>query len=178
MFNYDSNATTIHIIDGQNISSIQQHLSNNDTDNYNPCLPLPFTVNTAITITFNNTNISDFEQWYPMKICEQLQILYRNEYFFDSKTSSITINNLRISDYNLSENLIKGLIRVSDDSSSLTCNQCRFTNISANEKSLNTAKFRMIFENSEFINIQTSYRLFEIEESKLWYFSGATSIFV
>ena len=69
------------IVDGQSISDIKAYKKADNTNQWNPCLPMPFNYAT-VTINFTST----FRDWYPLQICdyENNSVYYRNEYLFDT----------------------------------------------------------------------------------------------
>ena len=84
----------VFVIDGQNPSEILYHQQFNTL--WDPCIPVWFYPDRAISITFNSTNIQKLEDWYPIQICSQLSsVTYGNDYFFDGG-KSMKINNLII----------------------------------------------------------------------------------
>ena len=63
---------TIHInvIDGQNKTEISKYKELNNTNNWNPCLPMPFIIIATVSITFLSNNHSIWRDWYPFRICD------------------------------------------------------------------------------------------------------------
>ena len=94
---------TIYIIDGQNITQIKQYMQLNNTNNWNPCIPMPFDNSIDIILIFNK--YSNFRDWYPLQICDFPNnfVNYKNEYLFDGGYFLI-INNLNINNYVINDN--------------------------------------------------------------------------
>ena len=143
---------TIYVIDGQNQSEIQRHLIMDDTNGYDPCLPLPFINSRDITIEFDSTQITNMNQWLPINICNGSYYLYHNDFLFDGGKSLI-INNLIITNYSNYP-----FIRSIDYfDASITCNYCIFKNIyTQSSDSLIDSRSSIYLSNTEFINIQVS----------------------
>ena len=90
----------IYIIDGQNITQIKDYQQMNNTNKWNPCIPMPFAENKQISIIFADNGYNSFRKWYPLQICDfpNSFVNYRNEYLFDGGEYLI-INNLNIQNY-------------------------------------------------------------------------------
>eukprot|EP01084_Bolivina_argentea_P153048 266876_1 len=154
----------IYIIDGQNTLLISWYHDFYETNPnifpIHPCLLSPIRMNLDLIVTFDDV-IVDFTDWYP-DVCNQYQnIQYENQYMFHGG-KSLTLNNLIIQDYYLSNDtqyktypFIKnyGI----DYNSSIICNNCNFVNIIS---SMNIALFDTMssiqFINTQFINITAS----------------------
>ena len=131
----------------------------NDTDNYNPCLPILFTAEQDITITFDADNINDLSDWYPKELCQNQT--YVNQYMFDG-AGSLTITNLIINDYTIRDDSY-ALIRTSNENYNATvkCIDCRFRNIETtsgvDRSALLYTYSNIILIGSEFVNISISH---------------------
>eukprot|EP01084_Bolivina_argentea_P281231 481144_1 len=120
----------INLIDGQNETEIINYNTLNNTNGFNPCLPIPFSSNKSIIITFNQTKITEFNQWFPKTICDFVNDnkTYLNKYMFDGG-HYLTINNLIIQNYTLKNNL-NGFITSSNwFNATIKCDNCLFINI-------------------------------------------------
>ena len=67
----------IYVIDGQNIIQIELYHESNNTNNWNPCIPIPFDALKSVTITFDE-QITSINDWYPSTIHCQTTIDYNN----------------------------------------------------------------------------------------------------
>ena len=76
----------MYIIDGQNSAQMQQYQQSDNTNKFNPCIPMTFNSDKSISITFD---ICDYED---------NTFGFQNEYLFDGG-SSVIINKLTITDY-------------------------------------------------------------------------------
>ena len=99
----------IYVIDGQNITQINDYKQLNNTDAWNPCIPMPFsgTKYMYINITFINNIYNNFRDWYPLEICDYPDNFkkYKNEFLFDGRTAvALVINNLNINNYIINGN--------------------------------------------------------------------------
>ena len=145
---------TIYIVDGQNQSEIQ-HVLNDYSSRYNPCLPSRILKYQHITITFDPYKIKEFEDWYPSSVCRDME---DKGYMFGSM-GSMTINNLNINDVTT----IYSIMYVHNHTATLTCNNCSFINItSLSENALLQTFFRAYISNSNFVNIKTSNQIIHI----------------
>ena len=88
----------LYIVDGQNETQIKEYQQLNNTNHWNPCIPMPFKYRMPITITFNSTN---WRYWYPKKTCDYRNNsdFYSNTYLFDG--GGLTVQNLYINDYEI-----------------------------------------------------------------------------
>ena len=63
--------TYIYVIDGQNITQIGQYKQLNNTDGWNPSIPIPFTMlfydSRLISINFVSNKPNNFRDWYPLR---------------------------------------------------------------------------------------------------------------
>ena len=148
----DRTELNIYVIDGQNETEIMNHIIMNDTDNYNPCLPILFTAEQDITITFDADNINDFSDWYPKELCENQT--YINEYMFDG-FGTIEFTNLIISDQYI-HNDSYSLIRTTEDNfnGTIKCIDCTFRNITSEGISIIITYSNIFLVNNEFSNIE------------------------
>ena len=104
--------TEIHIhVDGQNITQIKQYqnttrggYSGKTGFNWNPCLPIPFSIDTSVTITFDGPAFENWRNWYPLEICDYQKntIKYDNDCLF--KGDKLTLNNLTMDNYFVDDN--------------------------------------------------------------------------
>eukprot|EP01084_Bolivina_argentea_P282731 484023_1 len=143
----------INVMVGQNETEILAYQKLNNTNNYDPCLPKPFDYSKQITLTFQNSSLSN---WFPQDICDQNNTIYANEYMFDG--GSIHINNLIINDYTtMKANNLYGIIR----GVKCKCNGCRFQNILSTNK--NNPLFYTMSDiylfNNKFIDIYSPINL-------------------
>eukprot|EP01084_Bolivina_argentea_P239805 402981_1 len=123
-------------IDGQNETQIMNYYKQ-PNQLYHPCLPQPFNVsNSTLVIYFDDTFITEMEQWFP-KACHSMNITnYMNEYIFDLKQVDITIYNLYINNYNINFGVIRTNYsydpdqnKIEDNEAQLTCYHCIFHHI-------------------------------------------------
>ena len=130
--NGNSQQHEICIIDGQNITQIQQYQRSNNTNNWNPCLPITFNTNKSITITFNQQNIQNWMDWYPPQTCTEFSVHYKNNYLFEGGFS-LKLNNLTIHDYTINNDTNCYPIMSSIDyyNASITINSGSFVNITS-----------------------------------------------
>eukprot|EP01084_Bolivina_argentea_P271002 460959_1 len=149
----------IYLIDGQNETEIMQYLINNNTNNYDPCLPMPFNYNEftsrAVNITFNAGRINEMNQWLPRNICSHtIEKVYNNKYLFDGAVQ-LTINNLIINNYSITDENNYPFMHVITEiaGASMQCNNCVFKNIHATVSPLIIASSNMQFYNTQFVNI-------------------------
>ena len=153
----------IYIIDGQNQTQIEQYKQQNNTKKWNPCIPILFPNDTAISITFEDINTDIFRDWYPFEICDYANNnqYYRNEYMFDGG-NSITINNLSISDYIITNDTNYPILRsIIYRKASITVNSGTFTNITSSTKAaLFYSSWNIYTSNSSFTNLQVSNVIF------------------
>ena len=94
----------IYIIDGQNITQIQQYKQLNITNKWNPCIPMSFSAaNYDVYFVFNK--FINFRDWYPLQICDYPynSINYINKYLFDGG-NVLSITNLNINNYIINDN--------------------------------------------------------------------------
>ena len=121
----------IYILNGQNISQIENYKQLKNTNKWNPCIPITFNGDKSITITFTNNSIN----WYPLKICDYQNNLryYRNEFLFDGG-KSLTINNLNINNYIINKYTNYPILRsINNYNASITVNNGSFINISCQQ---------------------------------------------
>ena len=154
----------IYIVDGQSQSQLSYYFANNASQ-YHPCLPVPFTINGSVTITFDSNAIQSFDSWYPLGICQNVStnsIMYLKKYMLDAQ-SNLIVKNLIIESYQFS---LLSIIRTKDYTASAMCNHCSFINISSsNQETLFQAKFAINFWNTQFLNVNTtSQTIMEIAE--------------
>eukprot|EP01084_Bolivina_argentea_P032524 60186_1 len=146
----------INVIDGQNETDIASWNTMNDT-RLDPCLPLSFPSDKSITITFNSTKITQFNEWFPETICDfaNENKTNINEYMFEGG-QKLTINNLIVENYKLKYRY--GLIKSSNwFNASVQCNNCKFVNISSlNTNPLMLSQSSIQLVNSQFINVYTT----------------------
>ena len=57
----------IYIIDGQNHEQIQQYQQSDNTNKFNPCIPITFNYDESVSITFGEYI---WREWYPIGICD------------------------------------------------------------------------------------------------------------
>ena len=150
-------------VDGQNQEQIQEYVTLNNTNNWDPCIPMTFHNNFSITIGFDNDFIDNFADWYPLEICNynNKTLNYRNEYLFDGG-KSITINNLIIDNYFIADNNKSNypFIRSIDYyNASVTCNNCSLINISSNAQYLFNTIGSIYLFNNLFMNVVTSQQI-------------------
>ena len=153
----------INIIDGQNETQIEQYIHENNTNNWDPCLPKRFNTNpSSITITFDTNNINDLNDWYPMSICYNNSNKYKNEYLFDGGNSLI-INDLMVNNFVISSrsNNDYSLIRTFDSvNASIHCINCKFIHIfNYDTKPLLDIMGSVYLFHSEFFNVSVSANL-------------------
>ena len=146
------------IVDGQSISDIKTYKELDNTDGWNPCLPVPFNWST-VTINF----ISTFRDWYPFEICDYQNnsIHYKNEYLFDGG-KSLMINNLYINNYTIDNNTNYPILRSMEYfNASIIINNGLFTNISSSvNQSLFQTLASLYIKGTSFSNIQISNSVF------------------
>ena len=108
----------VYIIHGQNMTQIIEYKQLNNTNQWNPCIPMPFGHDNIINITFVDNENNDFRDWYPLQICDYPHNVenYKNEYLFDQVNNqptfateiyhekSLNIHNLVIHDYIINVN--------------------------------------------------------------------------
>eukprot|EP01084_Bolivina_argentea_P099773 179304_1 len=122
----------IYIIDGQNQAQIEYYKLLNNTNGWNPCLPM--TVST-IKITFGVNNENIWRDWYPLNICDYPNnaMYYRNKYLFDGV--SVTLNHLSIHDYQINYDtnypITRSKMTSRGYSSSIIINHGSFINITS-----------------------------------------------
>ena len=125
----------IYIINGQNISQIETYKRLNNTNKWNPCIPITFNGNKSITITFIFSS-----NWYPLIYCDYKNnyMHHTNKYLFDGGKSLI-INNLNINNYIINNNTNYPILRSTNNyDASITINNGSFINISS---SINSSLF-------------------------------------
>ena len=151
----------IHVIDGQNIPQIMQYKQVNETNGWNPCLPIPISGSTAIT--FDRDNIQSWRDWYPLNICDYKNNTaeYKNEYLFQGGVS-LTINNLYIFDYIIDNDTNYPILGSGAEfNASITINNGMFINIfSSISSSLFYSWSSIYVESTNFINIAISNIMF------------------
>eukprot|EP01084_Bolivina_argentea_P147726 258410_1 len=149
---YVSN-TEIYIIDGQNEGTIQQYIDGgleNTTNGHHPCLPIPNYIQ-ALTLTFDESNIINMEDWYP-DICLNVHLLATNQYAFMFAGYEMVFNNLKINDYQFNPGVFPQ--HVADEMSQ--CNNCQFINI-AGCNLFNVTQHDIIFNDAVFHNISVNH---------------------
>eukprot|EP01084_Bolivina_argentea_P047931 88365_1 len=158
----------IIVMDGQNKSDINQYHQLQNTDNYDPCLPIPFDGEKQITIQFITEQIMD--DLFPKDICDLDNNIYLNEYIFDGG-NVLNIIYWNVNSYTSHTNSSYGLIRNFDNlNASVICNSCVFSNISwmnQNVKSLFYISSSFYLRNVTFSNIISSMDI--IQQSTLQY---------
>ena len=146
-------------MNGQNISQIEKYKQLNNTNNWNPCIPIKFYGNKSITITFKGSSIN----WYPLKICDYQNnsMYYKNEYLFDGGKSLI-INNLNINNYTINNNTNYPIVRsIEYVGASIVINNGSFINISSTiNNSLFWTRLDLHIKSTSFSNIQVSNSVF------------------
>ena len=151
---------TIYIINGQNQTQIGQYIKLNNTNQWNPCLPLPFDYTRSITITFHSTNWRD---WYPYITCDYRSNTeyYKNTYLFDGG-SSLILNYLNMNDYEIDNNTNYPIISTMRYyNASITINHGSFTNITSMiPAALFSSRSSIYVSNTSFINIMVSGIMF------------------
>lgn len=92
------------------MDQIVQYQNLDNTKGWNPCIPMTFTEDKTIVITFDNTKT--WRNWYPLDICDYPNNAekYQNEYLFDG-AKSLTFNNLTISDYTIDHSTNYPIVR-------------------------------------------------------------------
>eukprot|EP01084_Bolivina_argentea_P279301 477485_1 len=117
------------IINGQNKTDIINYHHLQNTNRFDPCLPVTFNNDIHITISFNKTLINDMNHWYPRKICENDRN-YKNKYMFEGG-KSLTINNLFINNYPLINDTYKSynFAKCYSNTVGISCINCIFNNI-------------------------------------------------
>ena len=102
---FELDVYVIYIIDGQNATQIEEYKQLNNTNKWNPCIPMPFVGNKGIFITFANNGYNSFRDWYPLEICDYPNNFanYKNQYLFDGG-HSFFIYNLTIDNYIINYN--------------------------------------------------------------------------
>ena len=142
---WDEYQTSIYIIDGQNLTQIIEYKQLNNTNQWNPCIPMPFEKDTIINITFVDNGYNNFRDWYPSQICDYPYnfVNYKNKYLFHRKNdaagffyegTSLNIHHLSIHDYIINDNKnypIVGNTGTSRISVELTLHYGSFINISS-----------------------------------------------
>ena len=88
LINHQSDHSRINVIDidGQNITEITKYKQLKNTNNWNPCLPMPLSTDpAAVIITFSSNTDSIWRDWYPLDVCDYQynSINYKNRYLFD-----------------------------------------------------------------------------------------------
>eukprot|EP01083_Nonionella_stella_P172431 591758_1 len=127
----------IYLVDGQNETLIDHYhtfpsTTTLNTTTYDPCLPIPFPTWRIITITFNADIIANLLDWYPLDICQNHSLSYRNEYMFEGGMR-LFINNLIINDYQITDaNDTYSIIRSIDYyDAAIVCDNCTFRNVTS-----------------------------------------------
>eukprot|EP01083_Nonionella_stella_P046425 124337_1 len=146
-------------VDGQNETDINQYISSDNTNNYDPCLPIPFDPTRHIFIMFNSTLIQDTIDWYPYHLCNKKR--YKNDFLFAGgrymSLSNLVIKNYAITNKNGSYPLIRsGLTPIAE----VMCDTCTFQNITSSitEKPLIYTAGRIQFSNTQCIDIYAESR--------------------
>ena len=126
-----NNGDEMYIIDGQNTTQIQQYIDNGQSSD--PCIPPSFTTRGGdVTITFDPNFIQSMNNWYPSNVCGLMT--YDNAHIFDALYQNLTINNLIINDYIITQTNNYLLMRMGIGVISITCNNCIFRNISSSKE--------------------------------------------
>ena len=154
---------TIYVIDGQNITQIKQYKQLDNTNKWNPCIPMPFNERVSITFVYNEYN--NFRAWYPLQICDFANnfVNYKNEYLFDGGFILI-INNLNIDNYIIKDNTNYPISR-NTVGYMLSIHHGTFVNISSisTDPLFYSNTDRSIVNDSLFINISTEIILYEVK---------------
>ena len=120
----------MYVIDGQNHEQIQQYQRSDNTNKFNPCIPMIINDDKSISITFGD-NI--WKEWYPINICDHDNNTFgfQNEYLFDGG-SYVILSVLIITDYIITQQRNYPILR-SDIyyNSSITVNNGSITNINS-----------------------------------------------
>ena len=152
----------IHVTDGQNIKQIQQYQQLNNTNQWNPCIPITF--HDALSVTFK-FYANDWKNWYPVNICdfENNKNYYRNEHLFDGGIS-LTLINLTIADYNIQINRNYPIMRAPNHlKAAINILSASLINISSDiEDALFSSSFVFHVENVTFIGIDAVGVLFNL----------------
>ena len=161
---------TIYIIDGQNITQIKQYKQLNNTNKWNPCIPMPFDNSIDISLIFDK--YGNFRDWYPLQICDYPNnfINYKNEYLFDCGYRLI-IDNLYINNYVINFNTNYPISR-NIAGYSLSVYHGTFINISSiiTDPLFYSNAYRLILNDSLFSNISTEIILYEVKLFLLFLF--------
>lgn len=165
----------IYIIDGQNISQIEQYHKVDD-NNWDPCIPTPFVNDSKIwgviiTFTFDPVNIQNMNDWYPFQVCNKSENItkYRNKYLFDMGYAHGIFNNLIINDYTINNNTnypiitSKGILQILGHTAQIILNNVSIHNVSSSISSALVDTFAAIdIIKSEFMDITVSNTIFHI----------------
>ena len=98
----------IYIIDGQNQIQIEQYKTLNNTNSWNPCIPMTFKginnnyFGSTIKITVTFSSDTSWRDWYPLHVCDfpNNTDQYKNMYLFQSE-EGLYLNNLKIDGYTI-----------------------------------------------------------------------------
>eukprot|EP00485_Elphidium_margaritaceum_P015027 CAMPEP_0202729254 /NCGR_PEP_ID=MMETSP1385-20130828/186035_1 /ASSEMBLY_ACC=CAM_ASM_000861 /TAXON_ID=933848 /ORGANISM="Elphidium margaritaceum" /LENGTH=1552 /DNA_ID=CAMNT_0049395511 /DNA_START=49 /DNA_END=4707 /DNA_ORIENTATION=- len=162
------NATAIEtavitVLDGQNETEIVRHLSAADTGGYDPCLPVPFSVELAIEIVFDALQITVMSDWYP-SVCPDTNTIYANEYLFEGG-QSLSLRNLVVNDYTITDDSYYPIIKGSFEyfNTSVACHDCVFERIVSSvtnaEKPLIYSRVSLELRNNRWADIACSTSL-------------------
>eukprot|EP01083_Nonionella_stella_P105173 302371_1 len=160
---FDSGATDIHIVDGQNETRLIEIIADNPQAYYHPCLLNPMTYSDnkyAITlnIVFNSSTIRDLNDWFPRSICVDPPYASPNEYMFEQQYH-LNLYNLIVNDYSTDS---LGIALSSDaEFGSLSCHNCTFIDIvsTSSNTSLLSTRSSIHLTNTVFENIDTVYNI-------------------
>lgn len=174
---------SIHIfLEGQNITQIKEYqrfenafYGNDSYQDYqwNPCLPIPANdPDNKLTITFGLSSQSNWRNWYPLNICdyENNKEDYDNNYLFEAFL--ITLNNLTMDTYVITENTNYGIIGASGRGFEVSIAEIKYAlinNVISNTNATDglseyvlfnaDEKFKVI--HSSFINISVTNSVFQ-----------------
>lgn len=158
------NDKEIIIKDGQNISQIKQYQQLNNTEGWNPCIPMTVS-NTwspiKVTVTFMT---NDWRNWYPLNICDypNNKDYYKNTYLFDGIA---IINNLTINNYIITDDTNYPISKSMDfEYEFIEINHGSLTNIiSVISQPLFNSNCSIYGVDSSFININISDTMFHVD---------------
>ena len=134
-----------------------------NTNHFDPCLPITFSSDKTITISFSNTNTEICNNYYP-EICNYTSnsLYYTNTKYMFNGGKSIIINNLCINDYVIAENRNYPIVEsMGFYDASIIINYGSFRNISSSITSpLFDSNSNIHIRNSSFIDIKIDNAMF------------------
>ena len=139
----------------------------NDTSDYDPCLPMPFSAHNEsyISITFDESIIT-MDQWLPRNICEHNQT-YCNQFLFYG-LSGLILNNLIINNYSITNNHNYPFIYLNPSKTGkiLQLNDCIFKEITSSISSepLITTGIQTHVKDSKFIDVSAMDTIIVVQD--------------